>query len=111
MDVLALAAEGGVGFDVNEHECIARGAAAGAGIKGTRRDREYTAAVASPGVKFMLKDGRSVFLGSPEPERLRAFVEANQRMPQDVKTRILAQLSQPMVPASMIERIEARMGG
>ncbi len=53
---------------------VTRGSAAGAGIKGTRKDREYTAAVASPGVKFMLKDGRSVFLGSTEPERLLAAV-------------------------------------
>ena len=62
---------------------VARGAAAGAGIKGTRQDREYTAAVASPGVKFTLKDGRSVLLGSPEPERLRAFVEA--RLPEGAR--------------------------
>lgn len=63
---------------------VTRGSAAGAGIKGTRQDREYTAAVASPGVKFLLKDGRSVFLGSPEPERLRSFVEA--RLPSAAPT-------------------------
>lgn len=49
-----------------------------------------------------------------DPERrarLVAFVEANERMPKDVKERILAQLAQPAVPAQMIERIESRMGG
>jgi hypothetical protein len=55
---------------------VARGTAAGAGIKGTRQLREYTAAVGSPGVRLTLKDGSGVFLGSPEPERLRAFLEA-----------------------------------
>ncbi|WP_137701695.1 efflux RND transporter periplasmic adaptor subunit [Marimonas lutisalis] len=43
--------------------------------------------------------------------KLVAFVEANTRMPEDVRTRILTQLAQPRVPASMVERIEARMGG
>ncbi|MEL6644511.1 MAG: HlyD family efflux transporter periplasmic adaptor subunit [Pseudomonadota bacterium] len=43
--------------------------------------------------------------------RLVAFVEGNNRMPADAKERILAQLSQPRVPASMVERIESRMGG
>ena len=49
-----------------------------------------------------------------EPERrarIRAFIEASDRMPADMKTRILAQLEQPEVPVQMVERIEARMGG
>ena len=49
-----------------------------------------------------------------DPERrakLVAFVEANQRMPADAKERVLNQLSQEKVPASMVERIESRMGG
>lgn len=62
---------------------VARGTAAGAGIKGTRQQREYTAAVGSPGVKLTLQDGSSVFLGSPEPDRLRAFLEA--RLPAPAK--------------------------
>ena len=57
----------------------------------------------------------------PEPEmlelsqerrdRLVAFVEANTRMPEAVKTRLLSALAKPQVPAQMVERIEARMGG
>lgn len=43
--------------------------------------------------------------------RLVAFVEGNNRMPADAKERLLGQLSQPMVPARMVARIESRMGG
>jgi RND family efflux transporter MFP subunit len=57
----------------------------------------------------------------PEPEmlelsaerraRLVAFVEGNTRMPAEAKARVLGQLSEPQVPAQMVERIESRMGG
>ncbi len=43
--------------------------------------------------------------------KLVAFVEANTRMPAEAKSRILSQLAQDKVPAQMVERIEARMGG
>lgn len=43
--------------------------------------------------------------------RLVAFVEANNRMPEDAKARVLTQLSEPEVPANMVERLESRMGG
>ena len=56
------------------------GLATGAGIRGTRQAREYTAALSSPGVRLLLKDGRSIFLGSPEPDRLAGFINA--RLPQ-----------------------------
>lgn len=49
-----------------------------------------------------------------DPERrarLIAFVQGNARMPPEVKERLLGQLSQPMVPAEMVTRLEARMGG
>ena len=42
--------------------------------------------------------------------KLVAFVEANSRIPEDVKTRMLTQLAEPQVPADMIERLESRMG-
>ncbi len=48
------------------------------------------------------------------PERraqLIAFVEANTRMPDDAKARMLEQLAQERVPAQVIERLEQRMGG
>jgi len=50
-------------------------------------------------------------LSAERKARIVAFVEANSRMPADVKKRILAQLEQPEVPAQMVERIEGRMGG
>ncbi|MBV2359061.1 HlyD family efflux transporter periplasmic adaptor subunit [Thalassococcus sp. CAU 1522] len=43
--------------------------------------------------------------------KLRAFVETNNRMPAEAKTRILTTLEQKMVPAEMVQRIESRMGG
>ncbi|KMW58178.1 Membrane fusion protein of RND family multidrug efflux pump [Candidatus Rhodobacter oscarellae] len=43
--------------------------------------------------------------------RLIAFIEGNKRMPAEAKQRVLSQLSKPEVPAAMIKRIEARMGG
>ncbi|MEM9270575.1 MAG: HlyD family efflux transporter periplasmic adaptor subunit, partial [Pseudomonadota bacterium] len=49
-----------------------------------------------------------------EPERrarLIAAVEANTRMPKEAKERVLGRLAQDEVPLSMVERLEARMGG
>lgn len=43
--------------------------------------------------------------------KLVAYIEANTRMPEAAKTRILTQLSQKEVPAEMVERIESRIGG
>lgn len=48
------------------------------------------------------------------PERraeLIAFVEANTRMPDDAKARMLKQLAQDRVPADVVVRLEQRMGG
>ena len=43
--------------------------------------------------------------------KLTAFVQANTRMPEEARQRILNQLSQTSVPAQVVERIESRMGG
>jgi multidrug efflux pump subunit AcrA (membrane-fusion protein) len=43
--------------------------------------------------------------------RLVAFVEGSSFLPDDAKRRVLAQLAEPMVPATVIARIESRMGG
>lgn len=48
------------------------------------------------------------------PERraeLIAFVEANARMPDDAKARMLEQLARDRVPADVVARLEQRMGG
>jgi len=42
--------------------------------------------------------------------RIIAFVEANNRIPEEVKTRMLGQLQEAKVPAQMVARIESRMG-
>ena len=48
------------------------------------------------------------------PERraaLVAFVEGNQAMPAETRARVLAKLRQEKVPAEVVQRIEARIGG
>lgn len=52
-----------------------------------------------------------VDLAPERREALIAFVEANNRMPVEAKTRVLSQLREPRVPAEVIARLEARMGG
>ncbi|MFC3614679.1 efflux RND transporter periplasmic adaptor subunit [Lutimaribacter marinistellae] len=72
-----------------------------------------------PGIKVrpLRQEGQA----QPEPDtielsderraRLVAFVEANDRMPQEAKQRVLSQLASPQVPARLVQRIESRMGG
>ncbi|MBS9717505.1 efflux RND transporter periplasmic adaptor subunit [Pseudohalocynthiibacter aestuariivivens] len=43
--------------------------------------------------------------------RLVAFVTESDRMPEEAKTRVLGLLAQERVPAQVVERIEARIGG
>lgn len=50
-------------------------------------------------------------LSAERKEKIRAFVQANTRIPDEAKARILGQLEQPKVPAQMVQRIESRMGG
>lgn len=74
-----------------------------------------------PGISVRALRPQEPGAAPPEPEmleltserraRLIAFVEGNQRMPAEAKARVLSQLSEPTVPAQMVERIESRMGG
>ncbi|MGY3437850.1 MULTISPECIES: efflux RND transporter periplasmic adaptor subunit [unclassified Marinovum] len=50
-------------------------------------------------------------LSAERKAKIRAFVEGNTRMPEAAKARILAQLEEEKVPATVVARIEARMGG
>lgn len=50
-------------------------------------------------------------LSSERRAKLVAFVEANDRMPEEAKARILTNLAKDKVPAQMVQRIESRMGG
>ena len=43
--------------------------------------------------------------------RLVEFVKSNNRMPEEVKTQVLTQLAAQQVPAKLVQRIEARIGG
>ncbi|WP_299787325.1 HlyD family efflux transporter periplasmic adaptor subunit [uncultured Marivita sp.] len=74
----------------------------GAGIK-VRPLRE--AGTAEP------EEPEMVELTEERRARLTAFVEANTRMPEEARQRILQQLSEGTVPVQVVERIESRMGG
>ena len=50
-------------------------------------------------------------LSAERRAKLVAFLEANNRMPSEVKQRMLTRLSEPKVPAQMVQRLESRMGG
>lgn len=50
-------------------------------------------------------------LSAERRAKLMAFVQSSERMPQETKDRVLAQLAEPEVPAQMVARIESRMGG
>jgi multidrug efflux pump subunit AcrA (membrane-fusion protein) len=70
-------------------------------------------------VRPLREDGQATAPTEPEMvelteerrARLTAFVQANTRMPEEARQRILNQLSQTSVPAQVVERIESRMGG
>jgi hypothetical protein len=51
-------------------------ATAGSGIRGLGRQRIYNVTIGGPAVGLKLRDGRHILLGTPEPERLAAFIEA-----------------------------------
>jgi multidrug efflux pump subunit AcrA (membrane-fusion protein) len=56
--------------------------------------------------------GRTLITLEPERRaRLIAFVEADATMPEPARARVIAQLAAPEVPAQVVARIEARMGG
>jgi hypothetical protein len=48
----------------------------GSGIKGSMKHRQYNVTMNGPALRLHLMDGRKVTLGTPEPERLQAFIEA-----------------------------------
>ena len=74
----------------------------GAGISVRPLRREADGATVETAEMLELTDERRA--------RLIAFVEGNARMPADVKAQVLARLSEPRVPAQMVQRLESRMG-
>jgi RND family efflux transporter MFP subunit len=91
-----------VGDLAGEEIVVARSPLLGAGI-GVRPLREETGEVAP-------QIDTSISLDDDRRAKLVAFVQDG-RMPDDVKTRIIAQLEQPEVPLSTVERLEGQMGG
>ena len=49
---------------------------AGSGIRVTREGRLYNVTIGGPAVRLTLRDGRRILLGTPEPEKLAAYLEA-----------------------------------
>ncbi|MDD9742128.1 HlyD family efflux transporter periplasmic adaptor subunit [Marinovum sp. SP66] len=64
-----------------------------------------------PGAAAGPEEPEMLELSAERRAKIRAFVEANARMPDEAKARILAQLEQEKVPAQVVRRIEERMGG
>ena len=62
--------------DVEQMQCVRTSAWRGAGIKGLGKDKLFTVSMGGPALRLILDGGRIVTLGTPEPERLRAFIEA-----------------------------------
>jgi multidrug efflux pump subunit AcrA (membrane-fusion protein) len=83
---------------------VARTPLLGAGIRvrPVRRDADGAALVEPPDMLELSEERRA---------RLIAFVEGNSRMPEEVKARVLARLTETRVPLEMVERLESRMGG
>lgn len=83
----------------------------GAGIKvrplRTQTDSETGAASAST----ELPEPEMLELSDERRAKLREFVQASQRLPEEAKERVLTLLDQPKVPARLVQRIESRMGG
>ena len=88
--------------DLTGREVVAeRSPLFGAGIK-VRPIRPEGVPPAAPDMVALTAERRA---------RLVAFVKNSQRMPQDAKDRVLAQLAKDLVPVQVVERIESRMGG
>lgn len=64
-----------------------------------------------PGAQEARTMDAMVVLTPERRARLITFVEQNNRMPRDVKDRLLGQLNQDEVPARTIDRLESRIGG
>ncbi|WP_022704930.1 efflux RND transporter periplasmic adaptor subunit [Pseudorhodobacter ferrugineus] len=98
-DQVILAAAGLAGRDVVRELSPLLGA--GIKVKPVRPDVQAQAA-AQPEFVDLTPERRAALI---------AFVEGNDRMPAEAKTRILAQLAEEKVPSRVIERLESRMGG
>ena len=83
----------------------------GAGIRVRPIQPGETARPDAPAVAAAPAEPELLELDAERRARLVAFVEGNSRMPDEAKSRILAQLEQERVPADVVARLESRMGG
>lgn len=74
----------------------------GAGIKVKPLTAEGATKIEEPEMLELSEERRA---------KIRAFIEANKRIPDEAKARLLSNLEKPLVPAQMVNRIEGRMGG
>lgn len=61
---------------VTRTEIIRASYAWGSGIRGPRAHRLYNVTLGGPALRLHLRDGRTVMLGSPEPQRLQDILQA-----------------------------------
>lgn len=62
-------------------QCVRTSAWRGAGIKVLGKDKLFSVSIGGPALRLGLSGGRIVTLGTPEPERLAAFIEARRPPP------------------------------
>lgn len=61
---------------VTQVQAVRATSAWSSGIRGPSRSREYTVKIGGPGIRLFVNDGRSITLGTADPQRLIGFVEA-----------------------------------
>ena len=71
--------------DIVTMQSVRASAWRGAGIKGLGKDKLFSVSIGGPALRLSLTGGRIITLGTPEPDRLAAFIEA--RRPQPPMTR------------------------
>ncbi len=59
----------------------------------------------------LFEESKSIDLSAAERQKMKSFVENHQLIPEDRKKKILERLSQPKVPAQIVERLRSRMSG
>ncbi len=101
-DVLIRAAEGAPAL-AGRQIVTQRSPLLGAGIKAR--------ALRAPGAAAPDETSEMMELSEERRARLIAYVEGSRDMPDAMRTRLLDQLAQARVPASVVARLETRMGG
>jgi hypothetical protein len=67
--------------DIVKMESVRASAWRGAGIKGLGKDKLFSVSIGGPALRLNLTGGRMITLGTPEPDRLKDFIEARRPQP------------------------------